>query len=104
MNISQHRKVSGLELEGLHCNDNTLSLLSLPLSVFRHSIPIVFRWDSGGNEVYICGSFNKWETKIPMTNRYTYIHAHMHLSCMYRTRSVISDTVIVVNCECLLPI
>jgi 5'-AMP-activated protein kinase regulatory beta subunit len=34
----------------------------------HRSIPIVFRWDSGGNEVYICGNFNDWETKIPMTN------------------------------------
>jgi 5'-AMP-activated protein kinase regulatory beta subunit len=39
--------------------------------VSRQSIPIVFRWDSGGREVYICGSFNNWETKIPMTNSHS---------------------------------
>lgn len=33
----------------------------------ERKIPIVFRWDSGGHEVYIGGSFNNWETKIPMT-------------------------------------
>lgn len=31
-------------------------------------IPMVFRWDSGGREIYICGTFNNWETKIPLTN------------------------------------
>ena len=30
----------------------------------------MFRWDGGGNEIYVCGTFNDWETKIPMTNRY----------------------------------
>lgn len=34
----------------------------------ERTIPIVFRWDGGGNEVYLCGTFNNWETKIPMTN------------------------------------
>jgi 5'-AMP-activated protein kinase regulatory beta subunit len=29
------------------------------------SIPIVFHWDHGGNDVYVCGSFNNWR-KIPM--------------------------------------
>lgn len=38
----------------------------------KRTIPIVFRWDGGGNEVYICGSFNNWETKIPMTNRWVW--------------------------------
>ena len=47
--------------------------VSLFLLVSRQSIPIVFRWDSGGHEAYICGSFNNWETKIPMTNRYNNI-------------------------------
>ena len=32
-------------------------------------IPIVFHWDHGGQEVYVCGSFNEWE-RIPMTKRY----------------------------------
>ncbi len=39
----------------------------------KRKIPIVFRWDSGGNEVYVCGEFNNWETKIPLTNRCVYV-------------------------------
>ncbi|KAL5479516.1 hypothetical protein EMCRGX_G023043 [Ephydatia muelleri] len=39
-----------------------------PVKEEEQRIPIVFRWDGGGNEVYVCGSFNHWETKIPMTN------------------------------------
>ncbi|XP_064388782.1 5'-AMP-activated protein kinase subunit beta-2-like [Halichondria panicea] len=31
-------------------------------------IPFVFRWDNGGEEVYLCGSFNNWETKIPLNH------------------------------------
>lgn len=40
----------------------------LELEKKKRTIPIVFRWDGGGNEVYVCGTFNNWETKIPMTN------------------------------------
>ena len=25
-------------------------------------MPVVFRWDGGGSEVYLCGTFNDWET------------------------------------------
>lgn len=32
------------------------------------AIPIVFHWDHGGNEVYVCGTFSNWE-KIPMNKR-----------------------------------
>lgn len=32
-------------------------------------IPVVFHWDHGGTEVYVCGSFSNWE-KIPMNKRY----------------------------------
>lgn len=32
----------------------------------ERTIPIVFHWDHGGNEIYVCGSFNNW-MKIPMT-------------------------------------
>ena len=45
-------------------------LLANEYFAVERKIPIVFRWDSGGNEVYICGSFNNWESKIPMTNRF----------------------------------
>ncbi len=29
-------------------------------------VPMVFRWDGGGRNVYITGTFNKWSEKIPM--------------------------------------
>ncbi len=32
----------------------------------ERTIPFVFRWDNGGDEVYLCGNFNNWETKIPL--------------------------------------
>ena len=48
--------------------------------VSRRFIPIVFRWDSGGNEVYISGNFNNWETKIPMTNSHGDFTAIVELS------------------------
>ena len=52
---------------------DNLALLDIPgilkpKPVQHRCIPIVFRWDSGGKEVLICGSFNHWATKIPMTN------------------------------------
>jgi len=40
-------------------------------------VPTVFRWDHGGREVFITGTFNNWETQIPMHrsgNDFTYIH------------------------------
>ena len=44
------------------------SILDKPKPAQHCSIPVVFRWDSGGKEVWVCGSFNHWATKIPMTN------------------------------------
>ena len=32
--------------------------------------PTVIRWAGGGKEVYIAGSFNSWNTKIPLNKRY----------------------------------
>jgi len=29
-------------------------------------IPVVFRWDKGGDNVYLRGTFNKWASNIPM--------------------------------------
>lgn len=40
-------------------------------------IPTVFKWEHGGKQVYITGSFNNWQTKIPMHksgNDFIYIH------------------------------
>ncbi|CAM9242818.1 unnamed protein product [Phaeothamnion confervicola] len=40
-------------------------------------VPTVFRWEHGGRQVYITGTFNNWERQIPMHrsgNDFTYIH------------------------------
>uniref|UniRef100_A0A7S2WI24 Association with the SNF1 complex (ASC) domain-containing protein n=1 Tax=Rhizochromulina marina TaxID=1034831 RepID=A0A7S2WI24_9STRA len=40
-------------------------------------VPTVFRWDHGGRQVFITGTFNNWEKQIPMHrsgNDFTYIH------------------------------
>lgn len=38
--------------------------------VIKALVPAVIKWDKGGNEVYISGSFNKWEKKIPLVKRF----------------------------------
>lgn len=30
-------------------------------------IPVVFRWDKGGDEAYVTGTFDEWNVKIPMS-------------------------------------
>jgi hypothetical protein len=40
-------------------------------------IPTVFKWEHGGRNVYITGTFNNWEKQIPMHrsgNDFTYVH------------------------------
>mmetsp|Transcript_5705 Transcript_5705/g.5887 ORF Transcript_5705/g.5887 Transcript_5705/m.5887 type:complete len:250 (-) Transcript_5705:319-1068(-) len=40
-------------------------------------VPTVFRWEHGGRNVYITGTFNNWDKQIPMHrsgNDFTYIH------------------------------
>lgn len=34
------------------------------------TLPTVFKWEGGGKEVYISGTFNGWKSKIPMVKRY----------------------------------
>jgi 5'-AMP-activated protein kinase, regulatory beta subunit len=41
------------------------------------TVPTVFRWEHGGRQVYITGTFNMWSRQIPMHrsgNDFTYIH------------------------------
>jgi hypothetical protein len=40
-------------------------------------VPTVFKWEHGGRNVYITGTFNNWERQIPMHrsgNDFTYVH------------------------------
>lgn len=34
------------------------------------TVPTVFRWENGGSEVFLSGSFTDWNTRIPMSSRY----------------------------------
>ncbi|XP_064600115.1 5'-AMP-activated protein kinase subunit beta-2-like isoform X2 [Liolophura sinensis] len=43
---------------------NTLSPGPTPMT--SKNLPTVFKWDGGGKEVAIGGSFNNWKTKIPL--------------------------------------
>ena len=41
------------------------------------TVPTVFRWEHGGRNVFITGTFNGWSRQIPMHrsgNDFTYIH------------------------------
>mmetsp|Transcript_25344 Transcript_25344/g.76126 ORF Transcript_25344/g.76126 Transcript_25344/m.76126 type:complete len:271 (-) Transcript_25344:16-828(-) len=40
-------------------------------------VPTVFRWEHGGRQVFVTGTFNNWDKQIPMHrsgNDFTYIH------------------------------
>jgi 5'-AMP-activated protein kinase regulatory beta subunit len=40
-------------------------------------VPTVFKWEHGGRNVYITGTFNNWDRRIPMHrsgNDFTYVH------------------------------
>lgn len=43
----------------------------------EETVPTVFRWEHGGRQVYVTGTFNNWQRQIPMHrsgNDFTYIH------------------------------
>ena len=42
-----------------------------------NTVPTVFKWEHGGRNVYITGTFNNWERQIPMHrsgNDFSYVH------------------------------
>ena len=43
--------------------------LSHSLPTMIPAQPAVIKWDKGGTQVSISGSFNKWEKKIPLVKR-----------------------------------
>jgi len=59
-------------------NNNTVGAINLDLlSLDDDAVPTVFRWEHGGRQVYITGTFNGWSRQIPMHrsgNDFTYIH------------------------------
>jgi len=60
-------------------NSNTNTNLNIPASYANNAddvVPTVFKWDHGGRNVYITGTFNNWERQLPMHksgNDFTYI-------------------------------
>lgn len=57
-------------------NQQTFDMASLTLAD-DDTVPTVFRWEHGGRQVYITGTFNDWSRQIPMHrsgNDFTYIH------------------------------
>eukprot|EP00578_Thalassiosira_sp_NH16_P015953 CAMPEP_0181115236 /NCGR_PEP_ID=MMETSP1071-20121207/21324_1 /TAXON_ID=35127 /ORGANISM="Thalassiosira sp., Strain NH16" /LENGTH=263 /DNA_ID=CAMNT_0023199429 /DNA_START=140 /DNA_END=928 /DNA_ORIENTATION=+ len=61
-----------------YMGDTPISLDLASISAFEEdSVPTVFRWEHGGRNVYITGTFNGWSRQIPMHrsgNDFTYIH------------------------------
>jgi 5'-AMP-activated protein kinase regulatory beta subunit len=39
-------------------------------TVDKDKIPFVFRWEYGGSDVQVCGSFTNWKTKIPLNRSF----------------------------------
>ena len=39
-------------------------------SILPQSVPTMFKWENGGHIVYLSGSFNGWNSRIPMHGRY----------------------------------
>jgi len=78
----QHQKMmttSGSDTEMHEDADNTVKLgnLSVENWLDDDTVPTVFRWEHGGRQVYITGTFNGWSRQIPMHrsgNDFTYIH------------------------------
>jgi len=59
--------------------ENTVKLGNLTVENWLDddTVPTVFRWEHGGRQVYITGTFNGWSRQIPMHrsgNDFTYIH------------------------------
>ncbi|VDK40325.1 unnamed protein product [Taenia asiatica] len=40
-----------------------------PTAPQKHLLPTVFRWNGGGHEIYVSGTFDNWQRKIPMARR-----------------------------------
>mmetsp|Transcript_6662 Transcript_6662/g.14534 ORF Transcript_6662/g.14534 Transcript_6662/m.14534 type:complete len:363 (+) Transcript_6662:123-1211(+) len=62
----------------LNLGDNPIPLDLATISAAEEdAVPTVFRWEHGGRNVYITGTFNGWSRQIPMHrsgNDFTYIH------------------------------
>jgi hypothetical protein len=51
-------------------DDELLHRSSSGTSILPQVVPTMFKWENGGNVVYLSGSFNGWNSRIPMHGRY----------------------------------
>jgi len=57
--------------------DQPYSDLLTDVALGENVVPTVFKWEHGGKQVYITGTFNNWEQQLPMHrsgNDFTYVH------------------------------
>jgi len=50
---------------------------NMPVNDMSDIVPTVFKWEHGGRNVYITGTFNNWDRQIPMHrsgNDFSYVH------------------------------
>ena len=40
-----------------------------PTEPRQRLLPTVFRWNGGGNDISVSGTFNNWQSRIPMARR-----------------------------------
>lgn len=67
---------TGDSLEGNNAAISQLDMATIAAAE-EDTVPTVFRWEHGGRNVYITGTFNGWSRQIPMHrsgNDFTYIH------------------------------
>ena len=53
--------------------DEEMPRSSSRTSIVPQSVPTVFKWENGGSIVYLSGSFNDWNSRIPMHGRYRHL-------------------------------
>ena len=56
--------------------------------ITSNMLPVVFRWEGGGKNVFLSGSFNNWRTKIPMNKRWVYENMKVSVCVMQRNLSL----------------
>lgn len=49
-----------------------------PQDTASNKLPTVIRWDGGGKEVFVTGSFSNWKARIPLGS---FLSAHVSLVC-----------------------
>ena len=75
----------------LHVSGRTAPSGAPPPSPGAHDsstnkLPTVIRWDGGGKEVFVTGSFSAWKTRIPLGSHSSNVASHPHeLSCLFDT-------------------